>query len=48
MGQKASEMHAQSETTASDGYILETRNLVKEFKGFLAVNDVSLRVRGFK
>ena len=25
-------------------YILETRNLVKEFKGFIAVNDVSLRV----
>ena len=25
-------------------YILETRNLVKEFKGFVAVNDVSLRV----
>ena len=31
----------------SDGvdYILETRNLVKEFKGFVAVNDVSLKVR---
>lgn len=26
-------------------YILETRNLVKEFKGFVAVNDVSLRVQ---
>ncbi len=25
--------------------ILETRNLTKEFKGFVAVNDVSLRVR---
>lgn len=25
--------------------ILETRHLVKEFKGFVAVNDVSLRVR---
>ena len=25
--------------------ILETRNLVKEFKGFIAVNDVSLKVR---
>jgi branched-chain amino acid transport system ATP-binding protein len=25
--------------------ILETRGLVKEFKGFVAVNDVSLRVR---
>lgn len=28
-----------------DGYILETRNLVKEFKGFVAVCDVNLRVR---
>jgi branched-chain amino acid transport system ATP-binding protein len=27
------------------GYILETRNLVKEFKGFVAVSDVNLRVR---
>lgn len=27
------------------GYILETRGLVKEFKGFVAVNDVSLKVR---
>lgn len=26
-------------------YILETRNLVKQFKGFVAVNDVNLRVR---
>ncbi len=26
-------------------YILETRNLVKEFKGFVAVNDVSIKVR---
>lgn len=26
-------------------YILETRDLVKEFKGFLAVNGVSLKVR---
>ena len=26
-------------------YILETRNLVKEFKGFIAVNDVNLQVR---
>ena len=26
-------------------YILETRNLVKEFKGFAAVSDVSLKVR---
>ena len=29
----------------SDDFILETRNLVKEFKGFVAVNDVSLKVR---
>jgi branched-chain amino acid transport system ATP-binding protein len=28
-----------------DGYILETRNLVKEFKGFVAVSDVNLSVR---
>lgn len=26
-------------------YILETKNLVKEFRGFVAVNDVNLRVR---
>ncbi len=26
-------------------YILETKNLVKEFKGFVAVKDVSLKVR---
>jgi branched-chain amino acid transport system ATP-binding protein len=26
-------------------YILETKNLTKEFKGFVAVNDVSLKVR---
>lgn len=26
-------------------YILETQNLTKEFKGFVAVNDVSLRVQ---
>src|SRR3954466_690588 len=26
-------------------YILETKNLVKEFKGFVAVNDVSLKVK---
>ena len=29
----------------SNEYILETRNLVKEFKGFVAVNDVSLKVK---
>ncbi len=28
----------------ADDFILETRGLVKEFKGFVAVNDVSLRV----
>ncbi|MFZ5512147.1 MAG: ABC transporter ATP-binding protein [Pseudomonadota bacterium] len=29
----------------TDDYILETRGLVKEFKGFVAVNDVNLKVR---
>ena len=29
----------------STEYILETRNLTKEFKGFTAVNDVNLRVK---
>ncbi|HSL99444.1 MAG TPA: ABC transporter ATP-binding protein [Candidatus Limnocylindria bacterium] len=29
----------------SSEYILETRNLIKEFKGFVAVDDVSLKVR---
>ena len=29
----------------SDGYIVETEGLAKEFKGFLAVRDVSLKVR---
>lgn len=29
----------------SDNIILETRNLTKEFRGFTAVNDVSLKVR---
>jgi branched-chain amino acid transport system ATP-binding protein len=29
----------------SEDYILETEHLVKEFKGFVAVDDVSLRVR---
>ncbi len=29
----------------SDEYILETRNLTKEFKGFVAVSDVSLRIK---
>jgi branched-chain amino acid transport system ATP-binding protein len=38
-------MQAQIETPAGNGYILETKNLVKEFKGFVAVNDVNLRVR---
>ncbi len=28
-----------------DDYIVETRNLTKEFKGFVAVSDVSLKVR---
>ena len=31
--------------SSNGDYILETRNLVKEFKGFVAVNDVSLKVR---
>ncbi len=30
---------------ASDEYIIETEGLTKEFKGFLAVRDVSLKVR---
>ena len=30
---------------ADNDIILETRHMVKEFKGFVAVNDVSLRVR---
>ncbi len=30
---------------SSPDYILETSGLVKEFKGFVAVNDVSLKVR---
>lgn len=29
----------------SDQYVLETRNLVKEFKGFIAVNDVNLQIQ---
>src|SRR5208283_4662451 len=29
----------------SNDYILETENLGKEFRGFVAVNDVALRVR---
>jgi branched-chain amino acid transport system ATP-binding protein len=29
----------------SDPYVLETRNLVKEFKGFVAVDDVNLQVQ---
>jgi len=29
----------------TDHFILETRGLSKEFNGFLAVNDVNLRVR---
>ena len=31
--------------SSNDDFILETKNLVKEFKGFVAVNDVSLQVR---
>jgi branched-chain amino acid transport system ATP-binding protein len=29
----------------SDPYVLETRNLVKEFKGFVAVDDVNLKIQ---
>ena len=29
----------------SEQYVLETRNLVKEFKGFVAVDDVNLKVQ---
>src|SRR5471030_2501320 len=28
-----------------DDYILETKNLTKEFKGFVAVSDVNLKVK---
>jgi branched-chain amino acid transport system ATP-binding protein len=31
-----------------DGYILETRNLAKEFGGFVAVSDVNLKIRSGK
>jgi len=31
--------------SGDNDYILETKNLVKEFKGFVAVNDVSLKVK---
>jgi branched-chain amino acid transport system ATP-binding protein len=31
--------------TSNGDYILETRGLTKEFKGFVAVNDVSLKVK---
>jgi branched-chain amino acid transport system ATP-binding protein len=34
-----------AEARMADGYIIETRDLSKEFRGFLAVSDVSLRVR---
>jgi branched-chain amino acid transport system ATP-binding protein len=43
--QEAITIHPHSEAPPSNGYVLETRNLVKEFKGFIAVSDVSLRVR---
>jgi branched-chain amino acid transport system ATP-binding protein len=36
---------AQHGGALSDEIILETRGLTKEFKGFIAVNDVSLKVR---
>lgn len=31
--------------TMSDQFVLETRGLVKEFKGFVAVNDVNLNIQ---
>lgn len=31
--------------TMSDQFVLETRGLVKEFKGFVAVNDVNLKIQ---
>ena len=36
---------AQREDSLADDIILETRGLTKEFKGFVAVKDVALRVR---
>jgi branched-chain amino acid transport system ATP-binding protein len=36
---------AAASPSAADDYILETRALSKEFSGFVAVNDVELRVR---
>ena len=37
--------YAEMQTPATDDFILTTKNLTKEFKGFVAVNDVSLNVR---
>jgi branched-chain amino acid transport system ATP-binding protein len=36
---------SRAQRMADNDIILETRHLVKEFKGFVAVNDVNLRVR---
>lgn len=35
----------EAKVTMSSDYILETRGLTKEFKGFIAVNDINLKVR---
>ena len=37
--------YAGMQNAAADDFILTTKNLTKEFKGFVAVNDVSLNVR---
>jgi len=37
--------YAEMQNPATDDFILTTKNLTKEFKGFVAVNDVSLNVR---
>ena len=37
--------YAEMQNPATDDFILTTKNLTKEFKGFVAVSDVSLNVR---
>jgi len=39
------ECRTAAEGGVAEDYILETRSLVKEFRGFVAVSDVSLKVR---